>query len=169
MNRFTIFICHPDDDIIGCFSLLEHQLVDKIVMFHCDMSPIRKREFIQAGAHYDVETLAYNKEPSLEYVDAIMKDTESVPTFPDPHHETHPEHKILGSIGAHLFSLAEQGVVGFYTVNMKAPYVRAHKRQTAIRKKAVLDQLYPDQADLWAADARYWLFEGQTLWYRDDS
>jgi hypothetical protein len=45
---------------------------------------------------------------------------------------------------------------------MNAPYI--HEVNLPDDKKYLLDQVYPDQKDLWKYDYKYFLFEGYCKW-----
>ena len=158
MKKTIIVAPHEDDEIIGCFEVIEKQLmapVSTIVLY-----PNTKGE-----VSWSEEAKRYNP---LGLVPVTGKDCDSYFEvmngvtffFPDPIHEFHPEHRRLAAIGENL--LRGGATVFFYSVNMQAPYIRETKMPDL--KKEALNFYYPQKADLWKWDHKYFLFEGQCRW-----
>lgn len=154
MRNFVIFAPHADDEIIGCFELLEAQVVKQVVfgtheaMAECVSSKCNK--------HYGFTTTTV----FLADLTKFKEYKNDTLVFPDPTTELHPEHRAWGALGERL---AREGFdVIFYTTNMNAPYMRESKDPVA--KKEALNTYYPEKKTLWRYEHKYFLFEGHIKW-----
>ena len=148
MKNVVIIAPHADDEIIGCHSILD-SMKNITVLFPTIF-----------GLHQaEVSKEFGNFETGLFKSDLEVK-TEETYFFPDPYFELHPAHRRLGAIGE---KWAREGYdVVFYSTNMNAPYI--HEVENWSLKKHILDVCYPDKADLWKYDHKYFLFEGHCKW-----
>ncbi len=152
---------HEDDEIIGCFELINKSHGEVKVLYpnangtniwSCgDSNPLHLTKIIGSDC-----------ELYLQISDFEIPDLNARFLFPDPIYETHPEHRKYGAIGE---ALLRRGIeVVFYSVNMQAPYIR--ETQEPYYKKNMLDHYYGHKSKLWEYDHKYFLFEGQCMWWR---
>jgi hypothetical protein len=132
---------HVDDELIGCFSVLTER-TDVTVMYLEEVSPVREREARKAAEVLKFEPVLPPFLTSLSGFDSVY-----VPCRQDKH----PEHKKANAI-------FRTQATHFYSVDMDQG-ARYLGQKQALRKLALLDDLYPSQFELWRYDARYWLFE----------
>lgn len=155
----VILAPHPDDEIIGCYTLLLSHRNNCTVIFTEPIGDRRKEMEISSAAfafkwycerHWEGHILA-----NLTGGRCLVA--------PDPYFELHPAHK---EIGAAAWALARRLGCPFfsYTTNMNVPYLRELKSEQAYKKRDLLDTCYPSQGSLWLQDHRYWLFEGMAQW-----
>jgi len=160
MSECIIFAPHADDEIIGCFSLLQSGKVNEILfgsslsLYECDSSKLNKDFNIKTST-------AYVTNEGVPMYD-VKKYKEYTLLFPDPIYETHPYHKVWGAFGLILFQRGYDVI--FYSTNMNAPYIQEVKNWK--EKKQALDRYYIEKSDLWKYDYKYFLFEGYTKWIR---
>jgi len=146
---------HCDDEAIGAYSILSNPNNKCIIIYSdFDMTSERQNEMVNVKKRFE-NVAAYMK--AREVPTQFLTDEYSL-HFPDPQYETHPHHKVIGHKGYELFQKGHP--VNFYSVNMLAPYI--YNVSNPLEKKKALDELYPSQKDLWANDAKYYLFEGHT-------
>jgi len=151
MNTNHIIVApHADDEIIGCYEILEKYKGRCHVFFPTQIG------FSQSL--YASQMLGYEAHRMEEW-----KDWEHIAYkfyFPDHIYELHPEHRKWGAFGEEL---ARNGFdVSFYVTNMLAPYIREVKDFKA--KRNALNECYSMKQSLWEHDFKYFLFEGQCKW-----
>ena len=155
----TIIVApHPDDEIIGCFEIIEKTI------------ELGGNTFVLYANDTELPEWALNGENPLnispitkEYMNLyleIFNPEEVMFLFPDPIYEFHPQHRKYGHIGEKM--LRRGNNVVFYNINMQAPYIREVRAPD--RKREILNLYYPKKADLWEYDHKYFLFEGQVKW-----
>lgn len=146
MNKdITIFAPHPDDELIGCFSVLRARKVKRVVFFN-ELSNERKQEAATAGNKYGfiADFKGYNFR--LKNLTNILY----VPTRDD----NHPHHKTASQFAKSIGGVDKQ----YYSVDLdkKCSLLPEKLRK---EKKNALDYCYPSQKDLWDKNAKYYLFE----------
>ena len=148
-KKYVIVAPHADDEIIGCYELLQSGLVVRVLFpNHTALNEATKSSehfFFSRGL---IEDEDFYSSPETSYL------------FPDPHFETHPKHRELGFLGESL--LRQQRQVIFYSVNMLAPYI--HEVCEPKIKQHCLNKLYSSKSSLWGYDHKYFLFEGYNQW-----
>lgn len=152
MKKYVIVAPHADDEIIGCYELLETRLVDLVVT----TSTKSIIEMMPSSEYFGFSVRLMDDYPFDSVENRIF-------VFPDPVYEMHPEHRKLGSLGE-VFLRAGQPVI-FYSTNMLSPYIHEVK-QPEIKLKC-LNTLYPNKKALWKYEHKYFLFEGYTQWLMD--
>jgi len=144
---------HADDEIIGCYEVLLTKRVGHVCF------PTQKAiEEAQTSA-----SLFGFVPMRIEDLPKMVTPGDARYTFfaPDHNHDYHPEHRRLGQWAE--FQLVRNGFDTYlYNVRMNAPYIREVKSPED--KQRALNTAYPDKADLWAYDHRFFLFEGQVKW-----
>ena len=153
MKTFVIISPHPDDELIGCYTLFKRGLVRAVWYGETDEERMKNAE--RFGKEWGFEIL-YGKQLSF-YQKFIIKEVypkNCVYLFPDTN-EKHPLHRFLSSV-------AQQSSykIGYYSTDMNASYIRELSKKDQQAKRAMLDKYYPDQKSLWENDWRYFLFEG---------
>jgi len=143
---------HYDDEIIGCFEILERR---PIVVYTDPHDPRRAESEKLFKEHRLVKAqyFSFNLPPNL-------LDPNNTYYFPDPIYEFHPSHRKWGAVGE---SMLRSGFdIIFYSIQMNAPYI--HEVENSIEKWKLLDLVYPSQKSLWDHDKKYYLFEGRCKW-----
>jgi hypothetical protein len=154
MNTIPVIIApHGDDEIIGCFEIL-----DKFpIILYSDRSD-RYDEIIKLNKYKDIHTQDFLI--CFNIPERLLSKTSFTYYFPDPIYEIHPDHRRWGQLGEQL---ARDGYdVIFYTTNMNVPYI--HECKDAHKKQELLEKVYPSQSELWKYDHKYYLFEGRCKW-----
>lgn len=157
-SRINVIISpHCDDELIGCYEIIANDEPTAIIFTEA-MEKERQEESLSLRETYkNLEWYFFTKE-----IPSGLIDLENTFYFPDPIHETHPHHRMWGYKGIELL---RKGIdVRFYSVNMKAPYIRVLEKEVSQRKKELLDKTYPSQKSLWEMDHGLWLFEGRCKW-----
>jgi len=159
----VIIAPHADDELIGTHSIISNPNNKCIIVYSdFDITSERQNEIINVKKKFN-NIVAYIK--CREVPSQLLDPKEYELHFPDPHFETHPHHRLIGNKGYELF---QNGMyVNFYSINMLAPYI--YNVSNPLEKKKILDELYPSQKDLWAMDAKYYLFEGHCKYINENS
>lgn len=146
MNKFNIVVIapHPDDELIGCFTLLRRGAVKYVYFLDVDTM-----EFERSAEEFKFKVVTDFSEV-LNEVDVIL--------VPDPC-ERHPLHKEAYVFGRKL-AIKHNKMLGLYSTEMTASYVDLLPKQIALEKRAYLDLIYPSKADMWRYEHKYWLYEG---------
>lgn len=156
MSDIIIIAPHPDDEIIGCYGVLEkyHNERKIAVIYGPDCENERKEEMTKLKNYYSCHQAVQNIVPQY------LVQKENTFFFPDPVNEIHPDHRKWGIIGE---DLARRGLdVIFYTIQMNVPYI--HKINDPNNKESILNDVYPSQKSLWEYEKKYILFEGYCKW-----
>ena len=154
----VIIAPHCDDEVIGTYEILKNKNDIVIVYSTCnDDKRIKHARELQKFFRIEAQ-IRYDLVP--EY----LLNRKHIFYAPDPSTEVHPLHR---EWGFRLEQMARNGYkVIFYTTLMNTPYI--HEVTTWQHKKQILNQVYPDQKDLWKFDHKYFLFEGYTQWIFPD-
>jgi len=154
MAEIIIVAPHPDDEIIGCYEVLKAEK-KPIIIYGGETESDRREEIKNVKKFFDIKVQMFqNSMPG----NLLQKENKFY--FPDPSNEVHPEHRAYGFQGE---GMARSGLdVTFYTTLMNVPYI--HEVADPKDKKMLLESCYPSQADLWAYDHKYFLFEGYYKW-----
>lgn len=152
---------HVDDEVIGCFSVLCGSVKgDTRVIYTASASDARIAE-----AFYAAEKLGFQYQfNSFKDVPGVLDQYTGCRIYaPDPHWESHPEHKAVGAL-AWKFCQDNGWPFISYSTNMNVPYLQELSPEMKNRKASALYQFYPTQRSLWEQDHRYFLFEGLARW-----
>jgi len=152
----TIIVApHPDDEIIGCFEVLNK--AKSVVIIYSPINDLkRQEEVLKLKDKYEnikMQMFQYN-------IPSNFLNSENQFYFPDPVYEIHPKHREIGMAGE-LFARAGFDVT-FYNTNMNAPYI--HEVENWQEKESTLNEIYPSQKSLWEYEKKYVLFEGYCKW-----
>ena len=144
---------HPDDEIIGCYEVLQKE--KPIIIYSGDTPQKRREEALKLKEHTNIKAQIFQMTIPTTFLNPKV-----IIYMPDPIYEIHPEHRKWGSLGE---SLVRNGInVIFYNTNMNAPYI--HEVKEPDKKEELLNKVYPDQKSLWNTDHKYFLFEGYNKW-----
>jgi len=162
-NKNHIIVApHPDDEIIGCFDILNNPDNRIIIVYINDIDKKRKEETKKIKEIFNnVKATVY-----LNQIPQHLFNDKPIIHYPDPIYETHPTHRLQGNIGEQLLRYMDLHVI-FYSINMNAPYIYENKDWES--KRIALDTIYPSQKKLWESDHKYFLFEGHCRWYNQNN
>lgn len=147
---------HADDELIGCFTLLDQGTVHMVLVAG---EKVRK-EMYACADHYNFQIKLVDERNVYNFA-VYARELGGNIYFPDPIYEWHPEHRFWGTQGEKVMRGGQDNVC-FYSVQMAAPYIRESLDPDKKRQK--LDVLYMQKKDLWKYDHKYFLFEGQYKW-----
>jgi len=152
----TIIIApHPDDEVIGCYSVLMDETIKPLIIYTSDVDNERRAEAAQLIKHVKIKGQLYLSTIPTKF----LHPTNSF-YFPHPIYETHPDHRIQG-IGGEQLARAGYDVT-FYITEMNAPF--KFECKDSEKKRQLLDACYGKQSDLWKYEHKYYLFEGYDKW-----
>lgn len=154
MGEIVIVAPHPDDELIGCFEVLNSSR-STVVIYPKSTSDDRRRETENLTENFQVTTLFEDKIP-----DRFLGQNNTF-YFPDPIYEYQPDHRECGAVGESLARHSKEDVI-FYSINMIAHYV--HKVAFPTVKEDYLNKIYPSQKSLWKYEKKYVLYEGYCKW-----
>ena len=150
MKNIVILAPHVDDELIGCYSVLNQQQDIQVIYFY-ELDAVRKAEALNASVFF-------NFAASFDGYNAVI-DSDAIVYAPNIA-DTHPHHK---AVNRYAKSLSNEKI--YYSVDMNRDYsVLCEYDQIA--KLSLLNDLYPSQAKLFDSDAKYHLFEDNA---QDDS
>jgi hypothetical protein len=156
-SEVIIVAPHPDDELIGCYSILTNKDMSPIIIYTENISNVRREEALKLKSFLpNIKIQLFQKT-----ISGNLLSQSNTYYFPDPYFEVHPAHRASGAIGESMMRENHFNVI-FYNVNMQAPYI--FEVAKPFDKKSVLNKVYPSQKSLWKNEAKYYLFEGYTKW-----
>jgi len=166
-----IFAPHPDDEIIGCYEVLDRS--DCLVVYTTAVPSERLEEAKMLASIMPNHIIKFKIGMSqLEdvIVPLLQEDIEIESLyFPDPYWELHPEHRDLGSVGYRIWKNSTRGKgfdIIFYSTNMNSPYIHELSNADKVRKEYLLNTAYMSQKDLWMYEKKYVFLEGRVKYMR---
>jgi hypothetical protein len=155
--KVVIISPHPDDELIGCYSLLKNKFV-KYVVYIDEYQDERMKESKRCAEKFGFKPIYLDKIINLQNILEKLKpiDYICVPDITD----MHPLHKQISVLGNFLARELKCGLI-YYSVDMAASYIT--KLADYMSKRAALDAIYQSQRSLWEMDHKYFLFEGLAL------
>lgn len=156
-NKIVIIAPHCDDELIGCFEIIEKNNDNNppIIIYVGNPSEERRQEALKLKEHTNIQIQMF-----CQSVPPIFLNPSTTFYFCDPYFEIHPLHRLWGSQGENYL---RQGLdVIFYNTTMTAPYIRETKDPQ--KKEELLNKVYPSQKSLWTYEKKYFLFEGYNKW-----
>lgn len=138
----VILAPHVDDELIGCFRILEEKTVSDVYYFY-DLTNERKEEALYCASKY-----GFNAH-FLWMNDIPVDKTVYVPNI----HDTHPHHKTVNYISRSLPNKKR-----YYSVDMNVPFDVLNTNDQEIKLNELLDT-FPSQKKLILKDEKYSLFE----------
>lgn len=151
----VIIAPHGDDEIIGCFELLDQI---PIILYSEKKSSDRYDEILNLNKYKDIYEQVFLT--GFKIPQRFLSKTSFTYYFPDPINEIHPLHRRWGFVGEKM--ARNKYDVIFYTTNMNVPYIHECKHED--EKQALLVDVYPSQSELWQYEHKYFLFEGRCKW-----
>lgn len=147
---------HPDDEIIGCYSILKSTKQTKNIVYTTNVNNDRRKEALNIKNYFDVRQFFVNND-----LPPVLLDKNNTFYFPDHINEFHPDHRKSGMIGEQM--LRNGFDVVFYSIQMNTPYLFELDPEKS-NKEEILNNVYPSQKSLWEYDKKYILFEGYIKW-----
>ena len=152
----VIIAPHPDDELIGCFEILDDPKQNITIIYGADASAERRKEALKLKESFP----SVGNQVFHASIPSVYITTDITLYFPDPVNEIHPSHRGWGSMGE---ALARDGLdVVFYSTIMNVPYI--HECKDSMKKEAMLNRVYDKQKSLWEYEKKYVLFEGRCKW-----
>jgi len=149
LKGYVILAPHVDDEVIGCFSILESRQVVSVYYFY-ELTPERKEEALKCAKKYGFAPVFMDMDAKSEIsLDLDPELTVLVPSVRD----AHPHHKEVNVLGQTLSNPRL-----YYSVDMNGRF-KVLDTVTQERKRAALEELFPSQARLFQRDDKYVLFE----------
>ena len=146
---------HPDDELIGTFSLITEKYVD-VVLTIVPVQDTRLTEINECARRFGFELRKFVFEHELaQELKRIREEHDSVIFTPDPNFELHPYHKKISAI---VDGICHDWQIYYYSIEMNTPYLK--ETQLPKKKREILDEVYPSQRHIWKYNEKYFLFEG---------
>jgi hypothetical protein len=151
----TIIAPHPDDEVIGCYSLLEENDVGRVVYVTHDGQPERYEEVRNLADFYGFEAVMFEDFEEFDETmgEMVYRDDEVVvPNIND-------EHQLHKQVNRWAKQNLDWNQLEFYTIdkNVDREFIG---NEMAEEKRDLLNSFYPSQSKLWEHDDKYVLFEG---------
>lgn len=154
MSEIIIIAPHCDDEIIGCYSIINKEDTKPIIIYTEETTSDRQEEAMKLKAFRSVKAQMFCKSIAPQYMRF-----NNIFYFPGPE-EIHPAHRKMAAIGEEM---ARNGFdVIFYSTNMNVPHIREVKNP--FDKRNLLNNVYPGQSDLWKYEHKFWMFEAFQKW-----
>lgn len=157
-KQHIIISPHPDDEIIGCYEIINNPENSVIIIYSAEVDSVRRKEALKLREYKNniKGQMFQNSIPPT----MISKDENITFYFPDPQNELHPIHRAFGTVGE---GMARAGYdVVLYSTLMNVPYI--HEVKNSVEKLNLLNKVYTSQSSLWQFDHKYFLFEGRCKW-----
>lgn len=155
-HNLLVIAPHVDDEVIGCWSYLSdpHRFTNRHVHYtsSSEMSSTRLAEAKTLSSLMG-HSFSYNtgKEELPEVVANMMGAGNLTVMVPD-RGDTHPDHKAANASW-------RGSATHFYSVDMDLSARRTMTVSEQLKKISMLDACFPSQKDLWATNAKYYIFE----------
>lgn len=155
-HQHFIIAPHPDDEVIGCYEIINNKENSVVVMYSGDVDAKRREEALKLRKEREnvIAQLFQNSIPPT-----VLTDPNITFYFPDPVNEIHPIHRAWGMVGEGM--ARDRKDVIFYTTLMNVPYIH---EVTQPFKEDLLNTVYPSQKTLWEYEKKFILFEGRCKW-----
>ena len=156
VKHHFIIAPHPDDEIIGCYEIINNPANSIAIMYPGDIEQRRREEAMNLREHRENVSIQIFQQSIPQ---PMLSDPNITFYFPDPVNEIHPDHRAWGFVGE---GMARQGHdVIFYSTIMNVPYIHEVADEY---KEALLNFVYPSQKSLWEYEKKFILFEGRCKW-----
>lgn len=156
-KQILIAAPHIDDEVIGCFSVLTNaDSTDTITVMYTDVESAYR--LLEARYAALALNFTFTVSPTPEEVTAVLERGHDEVYAPSRRDE-HEAHKRLAALCAPYATHT-------YACDMRHGRTTLSQEQQA-EKLRLLDQCYPSQRQLWANNAKYFLFEHIVPAYSD--
>jgi len=150
---------HPDDELIGCFSLFESNSIDKVLYFYDYDNRDRRYEALYCAKAFCFKPVFMPLPGDPFFADSLVTEIYNAETLyiPAPT-EYHPHHLAVYNL------LAGSPVedIRYYSVEMNRNDLTLLSHYLCEQKKHWMSKIYTSQRNLWHSNAKYYLFEGIT-------
>lgn len=133
---------HLDDEIIGCYSVLDS--VDQVIYFHDDYRSV-------PGALPNLPYIVYEKYHPQTLNSIFHSNPEKVVYLPSKY-DYHPLHRKVRAIG-----MSWPGKKMFYSVEMNTPWLEEEANPSGKRK--LFQRLYPGELETISKSDKYFFFK----------
>lgn len=147
---YVIFAPHPDDEIIGCWRLLQDGFVSHVYYFS-ELTAERRLEALTVSRNFGFIPIFVQ---NGSHKDALKVPSDSIILVPSVY-DKHPDHAKVRSFGKTF-----DNVVEFYSTDMNHKFDVLSFSDRYLKEKA-LKEYYPSQSKLFENE-KYFLFEYQT-------
>ena len=162
-KKIVILAPHPDDEVIGCWSVLSSLVRNAPVevWFVFGHDAIRRAEASVVGATLGFESVFVAGIVDLSNRLSLIEEAEHIDVYVPAITDNHPQHKLVNrAFRVSRVSLGSvYNSVRYYSVDLAGCAGKIDLGLEALRKRRVLDTCYPSQKSLWGSDASYYLFE----------
>lgn len=149
MERVLIVAPHVDDELIGCYSVLQDKNIEIDIIWCFDLTAERRMEAIRMAKEFSITPhfIEYFRETAIiSVIENNNFDRVYVPSIRD----WHPEHKLVNR-------LTRLHATHFYSVDMVNGKVLSENDRR--NKLSQLNTYFPSQKTLWENNGLYYLFE----------
>jgi len=150
--KFVVISPHPDDELIGCFSLFKRGLVERVIYINFDKKRVAEAQITSKNLGFLTEFVRFDE----FYEKKLILEPGQVCLVPDIL-DSHPLHKSVNVIAK-----TKGCSLGYYTTDMNTGYTRELVKELQKEKREILNKFYPTQKSLWENNWKYFLFEGIT-------
>jgi LmbE family N-acetylglucosaminyl deacetylase len=154
-KKIYVVAPHPDDELIGAFSLIAEKYVDEVI-YMATHNDIRMSEINKCCKEFGfIPTICVTTHNLTQVLNRITQEPNSVIFTPDPQYEYQPYHKKISGL---VDGICQDWQIYYYTIEMNTPYLS--EVILPERKRESLDMIYYSQKHLWTTNHKYFLFEG---------
>jgi hypothetical protein len=154
-KKVYVMAPHQDDELIGVFTLISEKFVD-VVLTMVPLDDRRMCEIEESARRLKFELRSFVLEQELvQQLNRIRNEPNSVIFTPDPRYEYQPYHRKISGL---VDGMCHDWQIYYYTVEMNTPYI--NETLFPMKKRELLDEIYPSQKELWKYNHKYFLFEG---------
>jgi len=145
---------HPDDEVIGCWTLLRSGAIDRVIYY----TRTRTDEIRRTAKYFGFEAIIPDNDQHFKNIVAsIINDVDKI-YVPHPM-DHHPDHRRVTFLIQSLYSRQQ---IMYYSVDMNLPWAIKPLGIDAHSKYYDLITCYPSQQKEFDVNHHWWLFEGIT-------